>query len=481
MILWGLLSSALLLFVLFFRLANFPGIHFDEAWAANFAARIAGEQGFWPREAMSPYTSAWAHYVSALFFHFFGVNLTVYRASQLFMSLAGIALLTLAVKKRYGNRAAWLVPTAVFSLPGLFLNQRFGIEINSFHVLIFGWFTFALVTGQRWQAALAILFGVTSHVLFFSVGVAFVAFLVLARKKLRPQDRLWIVGTALVFIPFFAQLLARIPETGKVLALLAVIGFVVVMFATPLFSWFAKTVEKIGAHFDRHKKILIAAFFILAIPIWLPLIVFAEGHWTVLAYKGAFQFAPLFGLGFLAVVPAVYLGGKAAWRRGDALFFFLLLVFIGAIIPKATPRYFEIPMLGLGVFAAVGWAEMKGGALRRVTIGFAVTMSLVLFLHQLLPGETREKKFHFLFLKDESGDFLSKQRVVAELGLRGCRLSDIRIADFRGGEGLRFLARGDWPVAEKPCEWPQAIVRRASQPVHAPEVLLRTSGYVIER
>jgi hypothetical protein len=37
-------------------IAKAPGIHFDEAWAANYAHKIASEPGFWPINAMSPYT-----------------------------------------------------------------------------------------------------------------------------------------------------------------------------------------------------------------------------------------------------------------------------------------------------------------------------------------------------------------------------------------------------------------------------------------
>ena len=44
-----------------------PGFHYDEAWAALFSQRILKEPGFWPFQAMSPYASAWSHYVAAIF------------------------------------------------------------------------------------------------------------------------------------------------------------------------------------------------------------------------------------------------------------------------------------------------------------------------------------------------------------------------------------------------------------------------------
>jgi hypothetical protein len=476
---WFLLSAVVLVCVHGYKLYEFPGLHFDEAWAANFSARIATENGFWPREGMSPYTSAWTHYIAAIFFKLFGIKLMVYRWSQLILSLSGLALFWLALKKRYGDAPAWLFPTAVLCLPGLVLNHRFGIEINSFHVLIFGWLMYALVNGFRWQAALAILYGVTSHILFFAVAGALVAYFLFSKKSLTYRDRLWVAATAVLLTPFFSQLLQRIPETGKVLLLLAATCSVAGIFATPIHFWLQAECMRVRSLFAKLGKPGGWVFFAIFAVLWIPLAVFAEGHWTVLLYKGSFQPVPLFGIGFLVLFPAIYFGWREVWRRGDGLFLCLLLLFIGIIIPKATTRYFELPMLCLAAVVAIGWTHLK--SLQRVTIMISLCIGVLLFSRQLLPGQTTETKFHFLFLKDESGDFLSKQVVAKELGLRGCKISDIRVADFRGGEGLRFLARGDWQKADVPCPWPQAFLRRETQPVHAPERLLATSGYIVER
>ena len=466
-----------LLFVHLYRLTLIPGLHFDEAWAANFSVKILSEPGFWPIEAMSPYTSAWSHYVAALFFKFFGINLEVYRLSQLCLSGAGLLFLFLALRRRYGLEASYFFPIAILVLPGIYLNHRFGIELNSMHVFVFGWLLHALTSGRRAQAALAVIIGVTSHLLFFAVVIACLAFIIIRNIKLTNRDRAWIVATALLLAPFFFQILQKIPEVKKALLLLVCNFAIVVGFTTPLYAWLQKRIDAIPQPQNWFYWILSFLF----LPLLLPLFLFSEGHWTVFLYKGAWNSWPIFGVGLLALIPALVFGSRELKKRGDHIFFILVLVFVAAMVPKATPRYFELPMLCLAICVAIGFAHCSLVALRRVTLMVAVLSSLLLFTHQLLPGDTVENKIQFLFLKDESADFLSKQHVAAELGLRGCGISDIRIADFRGGEGLRFLRFGDWPVAKKACEWPQAIWRRASQPVHAPERLLELSGTILER
>src|SRR4051812_27297485 len=99
----SLLGFSLLIATGLFSVFQVPGLHFDEAWAANYAYRILSEPGFWPIDAMSPYTHAWAHYVSAVFFRLFGVNLFVYRAAGIAMIGTG-ALLAWCALVRSGQK-----------------------------------------------------------------------------------------------------------------------------------------------------------------------------------------------------------------------------------------------------------------------------------------------------------------------------------------------------------------------------------------
>jgi hypothetical protein len=165
------LGCALLVFLHFYRLRLIPGLHYDEAWAMNYAWRIAHEPGFWPLTAMSPYTAPWAHYWGALWMKILGPSVLVFRGSQVLLTLAGLACLGFALPKHV--RAAF--PWAVLLLPGLLLNERFTIELTGFHVLCFGAMLLALRKQRFAAASAAALFGSTAHILFYAVALSLAA------------------------------------------------------------------------------------------------------------------------------------------------------------------------------------------------------------------------------------------------------------------------------------------------------------------
>src|SRR6185437_2759892 len=112
-----------------------PGLHFDEAWAANYSYRILSEPGFWPLTAMSPYTHPWSHYLTAAFFHFFGTSLFTYRAAGVSMNVVGALLAWIALMRWGERRAACLFPFLLAFFIPFVLNERFTIEITSFLIL----------------------------------------------------------------------------------------------------------------------------------------------------------------------------------------------------------------------------------------------------------------------------------------------------------------------------------------------------------
>ena len=171
--------------ILFFNhlifLSQVPGLHYDEAWAGNFAHRIAADPGFWPLQAMSPYTSAWSHAWAALFFKIFGTSVFSYRLAGVLLAIGGILLLSRALYIIGEKRAASFFPGVAGLIPALLVNHRFGIEITTFHVFCFGLLGWSLAiwvtTKDRKFAAffglgLAVLLGVTSHILFLAVVLA---------------------------------------------------------------------------------------------------------------------------------------------------------------------------------------------------------------------------------------------------------------------------------------------------------------------
>jgi hypothetical protein len=92
------------------------------------------------------------------------------------MSGAGLVLIARSLvvlgEKRAGAYFACLAAVCVPSI----LNERFAIEINTFHVLCLGLLIYGSVT-RRWSLiALSVIAGVSSHILFLAPALA--AFLV---------------------------------------------------------------------------------------------------------------------------------------------------------------------------------------------------------------------------------------------------------------------------------------------------------------
>lgn len=189
------LGLLLLAWIHFEALGVYPGLHFDEAWAMNYAWRIVNEPGFWPLTAMSPYTAPWTHYWAALWMKILGPSLLVFRASQVTLSLFGLLCLHLSLPR--GSR--FFFPWALFLLPGLLLNHRFAIELTGFHVLCFGLLAFGLRYRTYTLAFAAALLGTTAHILFYGVALGLLFALSLeGKEEPLPQK------ARLCFVAYFA-------------------------------------------------------------------------------------------------------------------------------------------------------------------------------------------------------------------------------------------------------------------------------------
>ena len=91
MIFFAFLGWSRLIFIQLYRLEWFPGFHFDEAWAANWAHRIYSEIGFWPFQAQSPYAGSVSHYWNALWFYALKPSVLTFRWSALALVFAGLS------------------------------------------------------------------------------------------------------------------------------------------------------------------------------------------------------------------------------------------------------------------------------------------------------------------------------------------------------------------------------------------------------
>jgi hypothetical protein len=445
------LGCALLVFLHFYKLGTIPGLHYDEAWAMNYAWRIAHEPGFWPLTAMSPYTAPWAHYWAALCMKVIGPSVLVFRGSQVVLALAGICCLAAALPKHI--RAAF--PWAIILLPGLLLNERFAIELTGFHVLCFG----ALVLSMRREkfglACVAALFGTTAHILFYAVALSGIALVFLQGWLLSFKQRAWVMLYFMVTAVFLARVLGSIPEKGKGAALVFSAALVITGVALEWNRW--PLWRKPAWSYLLGLAGLIYGF---------NCAFFAQGFWAAAVAKGIpfynVDFQTLaFWIGFLGLL-YVCARGWAASPSWIPRAFLLLTVACGVLMLKPAPRYFELPMLVLACLLTydlaswiylVEWPVSRRLHLLTALSGvLALNTGITLANTALLPSVNAP--IHFLFFKDSSRDFTDKHVLVEFLGGSGCARSDIHTGDPRLKEELDALALGDWPVNHSgPCRW----------------------------
>ncbi|MFL5812145.1 MAG: hypothetical protein ACJ763_01090 [Bdellovibrionia bacterium] len=470
------------------------GFHYDEAWAALFSHRIATEPGFWPVAAMSPYTSAWGHYVTAFFYKLLGTSLFTYRLSGIALVVAGISLISLALKNMGQVRAAALFPSIIAFFSAAVMNHRFAIEINTFHVFCLGLLAWGLSEKTpSWKSEFAIfaaiVFGVTSHVLFLAPAFALLLLSFWYESFLPKNDqgnrKRRIAGAALVLLAgFFLRIHLGIPEKDKsfALLLLAILSLMGVLF--PQLS--SQLIQRIRRYFEIPVRILflcagsVALFFLLF---------FSEGSWAAAFFNGGqsdprLMIWPLLALG---------IGIASSWRTLRALFdqdlhwtkaflwAALTLILTTAMATKPAPRYFEIPFLMLAaVFAlALAHAPKRIASLAILIWIFAGTCQLQRnYLGPVVFGNIPERSFRFLVFKDNSSDTLSKQKLAQYLVRSGCKFEQIRSSDVRILEPLKFLSLGDWRPettdVSRTCRLGSEVqVERTSQvslrPAHAVE------------
>jgi hypothetical protein len=447
------LSLGLLARLLF--LSRIPGLHFDEAWAADFAHRIAVEPGFWPFDAMSPYTHPWSHDLTAIFFKIFGTNLLVSRLAGLFMSVGGLVLVWRALVVWGEENAAVLFSfLAAMFVPSI-LNERFAIEINTFLVLCLGGLVYG-ISRRSWPLIfVAAVVGVTSHILF--LAPLFAAFLVwAAESRWRKRDRFWIAAIALALLPFFCNVFLKIPEKDKASALIF-IDMVVVMSVVLL--------RNPSRWIFRLRK---PGYFLAAAAGSIFLLyacVIAEGHASILFTYGRvanpwllFLTIPTVALFLVYILVRVFKYPATSLQNQNGLFFKwtgLTLLLVGLMSTKPAPRYFEIAFVL--ILAAI--ALILSRAPRRQVIFLMILMGSVSFLqlglNYMKPGLMRtgvDRSYRYLYVgmyvvRDNSSDSLSKQDLVEDLGAEGCSFSDVRTEDSRLYESLRFLSFGDWNVS----------------------------------
>jgi len=450
---WFVAGMLLLLFLHFYRLAHIPGLHYDEAWAMNYSWRIASESGFWPLQAMSPYTAPWAHYWAALWLKIFGPSLWMFRASQVLLSLAGLAAVCMALPRP----VRLIFPWAMLLLPGLLLNHRFAIELTGFHVLAFGSLCWCISRRWYYLAALAAIAGTTAHILFYAVLLGLL-FAVLHTTPSgvaieRRAKKAFVAYFALMAL-FFLQVLIAIPEKGKAGALvLSSVGAVALVLAG-CERWHGWR----SVWWGRALPVLAAVFVFNAL-------FFLQGTWSAAIATGKpYWQGSIFYLGSHILLLMVFFGhsfvalkNENTWLR---VWFLSGTFFMGIMMLKPAPRYFEIALIGIATIWANDWwrywktTSWKNHFLRqrlslRLSLTYCVLANLVFVFVHLVEYSPLDTSLRYLFFKDSSRDFLDKQSLVRFLGGSGCEFSDIETHDPRLLETLKALSLGDWRVDDK--------------------------------
>lgn len=438
-----------------------PGIHFDEAWAANYAFKIGHEPGFWPINAMSPYTHPWSHYVTALFFMVLGTHLWVSRLAGIAMSGMGLILIVRSLFVLGEKRAsAYFACLAAVCVPSV-LNERFAIEINTFLVLCLGMLIIGCVT-RRWSLiAVSIVAGVSSHVLFLAPALA--AFLVwISSEAWTKRDRVFIAGIAIVLLPSFAAIYFGIPEKAKALALM-LIDLGVLVFVMRPFS--IHSIER------KVRWILLPVVGVFL----LILCAMMEGDLSVAFTYGQIGAPWLSSLCVVfTILGSLFLFSYAwkqirsgQWPRHFAKWSFYTVFLIGVMSTKPAPRYFEMVFIIALIGVALTLARMNSEKLARTFLCAFVLLSVLQWRENyILPALRQEgvdRSYRYLIFHDNSSDSLSKQNLVAELASEGCSPDQVSTSDPRLAQALNFLAIGDWKVdSEKKCPSQHVQVERAA-------------------
>ncbi|HEY8279526.1 MAG TPA: hypothetical protein VIH99_07885, partial [Bdellovibrionota bacterium] len=344
-------GALLLLFLHFYKLGSVPGLHYDEAWAMNYAWRIANEPGFWPLTAMSPYTAPWAHYWAALWMKLLGPSVFVFRASQVFLSLGGIGFLALALPRGY--RTAFLFMIA--AVPALPLNHRFAIELTGFHVFAFGLLCWAISRKKVGVAVFAALLGTTAHILFYGVMLGLVAMVLLEAVNLGQRA----VAGAMVYFGamalFFLHVMLLIPERGKAAALVLSSVAIVGLLLCKGDKW---TIWK-SVWWKRALLVGAAVFFLNGI-------FFSEGSWSLAISRGVIAEGKdgLLVLTSALLYLCIFIWPIEAFPPALKTWLFSSFFFLGMMMLKPAPRYFELLFLGLA--ATIPFVGEKLSALKIV-------------------------------------------------------------------------------------------------------------------
>lgn len=447
----------------FHGLGDFPGFHFDEGWAARYSHRIAFEPGFWPWTAMSPHTSPWSHYWTALCFKFFGSSIEIFRASSVALSLLAVLLMGLLLLLRVSFFSGFAFLALSATAPILLHNHRFAIEINSFLPLCFAVMLWGIALWrQRGCESLSyglilggIVFGVTSHVLFLAVPLSLLLYVVWVQEHIDDRQRRLIEATSLLLLPFFIRSLFGSIWPLKSVALIAA--------SAAVFVWSRFYAARIPAFIQRHKATLSTVLIALGLVFFFNFVIFLEGSWTALFAYGLLEQPYLTGsylVGPVAIWIAVFIGKKSfsdPLSLAALRFFFFLNLALGLIMIRPSPRYFEVSFLFFFLVLALLLQHLPrrlAALLLFVACGLGLLNIQQNYFATGEAGRYAQRDFKLGLLTENSMDMMPKTGAVDYVSGQGCRMdTHARFQDERLGIILRDL---EWVRVGPPAPNPGA-------------------------
>jgi hypothetical protein len=426
---WGWVAAwVLLIFIHCTHLDHFPGFHFDEAWVANLSHRIANESGFWPFQAQSPYANSISYYGVAWVYKVFGTSVWSFRLTGVIYSLLGLALFQMALSRKYRPQALYF-PWIILASMGLWLNPRFSIELNTFHVFCFGLIAWGLTLKAEVKRltlfAVGIVAGTISHLLFLAPALALLGTRMSESTPLSRLEKLFVAGLSGCFIPYAFYLSWVVPERDKVFLMLG--GAFAVLIWSLFFSHF-----RFGL-LSRFQKI----FEFLSLPLLAICLFFLEGHWSLSIYTSELQLGFAMGIRIL-LIGLVYFKFKAHTPEHLNRFSCFLLLATATLMLKPAPRYFELAMLTFCVVLCFSFIRVS-----RVWLFLAVFSSLWGFwfsgISKFSLKNYREREIRFGPLKDHSKDFWPLGLYFSKSIERRCELREAFSGDHRLATVLEFM------------------------------------------
>ncbi len=318
--------AAYLAALLFYRVAQFPGLHGDEAWIGMFSISTLG-RGLFSIQEMNAYTGALFGWLLALVFKLIGPSFAALRLPGVILNTAAAILIGLHFYRRIGPAAAlaWMYLLATSSM--FLWHARVAWEVCALQPLLLsatlimmdGFLTREDFSFRRVLIFLYVqMIGIHNHFIFLSVPVSLVVFSSLSvslrgERKLLPLLRLSCIALLMGSVLFFVHpALTRERWTehrlwiGPLLALLPL-----------FFTWLYRRTARIDAALKRATR-----FFSKGVPrtaaaglTGLGLVAFAIWHgapivqiWSnVLIFKRICSWAPAWWLSIPLHVWAAFL------------------------------------------------------------------------------------------------------------------------------------------------------------------------------